>query len=247
MVLVWIAILGLAGSADGADYSEWSLPIPASHRDFWDDADGDGVRNGLEYLTGTDPMTGNHPGGILLRFGLTEEQGTLQPRLELSLPVDQPQDVLTRLEVSEDLKTWVPLANRFGDGPWIMQQGLLEATLAGAGAMMLRWTGDGSALARSRLFYRLSTELAQNVDTDGDGLSDQWERQYGLDPLSADAVQDSDGDGLNNLAEQQAGTHPNQADTDGDGIYDGCQAAAGQRAAQSTEPQPETGLLVLTP
>ena len=51
------------------------------------------------------------------------------------------------------------------------------------------------------------------LDGDSDGLPDQWERAYGLNPLNAsDAALDSDGDGLTNLQEYQLGTNPNVAD-----------------------------------
>lgn len=46
-------------------------------------------------------------------------------------------------------------------------------------------------------------------DSDGDGLPDEWERSFGLNPGNGfDAVLDSDKDGLSNLAEYTAGTIP---------------------------------------
>lgn len=52
-----------------------------------------------------------------------------------------------------------------------------------------------------------------NPDTDGDGMADGWEVQYGLDPLDpADAAEDPDGDGFTNLEEYQNGTDPFQFD-----------------------------------
>lgn len=54
-------------------------------------------------------------------------------------------------------------------------------------------------------------------DTDGDGLSDERERELGTDPEQAD----TDGDGIPDGEELELETDPNAADTDGDGIPDG--------------------------
>ena len=52
--------------------------------------------------------------------------------------------------------------------------------------------------------------LGNNADSDddNDGMPDDWEIQYGLDPLVDDASEDSDGDGNNNINEYLAGTDP---------------------------------------
>jgi CotH protein/lamin tail-like protein/Ig-like domain-containing protein/thrombospondin type 3 repeat protein len=50
------------------------------------------------------------------------------------------------------------------------------------------------------------------VDSDGDGISDQWETAYGFNPTNAmDRLADADGDGLLNWQEFQAGTDPTNA------------------------------------
>lgn len=59
-------------------------------------------------------------------------------------------------------------------------------------------------------------------DDDGDGLPDAWERRFGFDPLGAgEAVVDTDSDGLSNEFEFMLGTHPGLEDSDRDGVGDG--------------------------
>lgn len=62
-----------------------------------------------------------------------------------------------------------------------------------------------------------------NPDTDGDGLRDGEESQLGTDLLSTD----SDGDGVPDGDEVQRGTNPSDPDTDGDGLADGNEIQSG--------------------
>jgi hypothetical protein len=54
-----------------------------------------------------------------------------------------------------------------------------------------------------------SVQQITTSDADGDGIPDNWEVAYGLNPNNAaDGSVDTDGDGLNNLQEFLAGTNP---------------------------------------
>ena len=127
------------------------------------------------------------------------------------------------------------------------------------------WESGWTSAARSSggvQLYRTATSSSgytpsTGVDTDGDGLPDEWELRYGLDPadpgfgdnarqldLDGDGVLDvvyneadfvngpwgdPDNDGLNNRAEYLAGTDPQKYDTDNNGVgdYDSSRVAGG--------------------
>ncbi|UCE74526.1 MAG: hypothetical protein JSV56_02155 [Methanomassiliicoccales archaeon] len=62
----------------------------------------------------------------------------------------------------------------------------------------------------------------KNLDKDGDGMLDEWELLYGLNPSDpTDAHLDPDNDGLDNLEEHGTRTVPTDPDTDDDEAKDG--------------------------
>ena len=78
------------------------------------------------------------------------------------------------------------------------------AVLSASGATDARgnplWTGSQLAI---------TTQAQPIIDTDGDGMADDWEITYGLNPNNpADAALDKDGDGQSNAAEYFADTNP---------------------------------------
>jgi len=88
---------------------------------------------------------------------------------------------------------------------------------------------------------RVSEQLSPNVgeleinDSDGDGLSDEFEESNGLNSSDpSDANSDNDGDGLSNLAEMLAGTDMLNPDSDNDGQLDGAEMAANSSPIDSS-------------
>ena len=58
-----------------------------------------------------------------------------------------------------------------------------------------------------------SSGLSEELDKDGDGLPDEWEKKYNTNPDAKDALDDPDQDGFNNLREYENGTHPLRKDS----------------------------------
>ena len=70
----------------------------------------------------------------------------------------------------------------------------------------------------NQLCYLMTEQsLSMGLDTDGDTLNDQLEREIGTNPNNPD----TDGDGIRDDVEYLTGTSPILRDTDGDGLIDG--------------------------
>ncbi|PXA05326.1 hypothetical protein DDZ13_00225 [Coraliomargarita sinensis] len=104
-------------------------------------------------------------------------------------------------------------------------------TLATAEPAGLDFSGDGMTNDEKRA---LGLDPWLN-DNSGDGFSDVWILQYGLDPLVAyDPDSDLDGDGLAMIGEYDLGTDPTDPDSDGDGLSDGAGVDLRLRLASDT-------------
>jgi hypothetical protein len=78
--------------------------------------------------------------------------------------------------------------------------------------------------------------VADTADSDGDGMSDQFEQVYFGGATQGDASGDSDQDGLDNRGEYEAGTSPENADSDGDGVNDNDEVMAGMNPLTDDNP-----------
>ncbi|MFW2405214.1 MAG: choice-of-anchor U domain-containing protein [Gammaproteobacteria bacterium] len=73
-----------------------------------------------------------------------------------------------------------------------------------------------------------ATIVADTTDSDGDGMSNNFELLYGFNPSDpSDGSGDADGDGLSNSQEFANQTFPDDPDSDDDGANDGAEIGAG--------------------
>lgn len=98
----------------------------------------------------------------------------------------------------------------------------------GGSAVEVFWDedpGDPLDSFDSSRFELLTATSVIPIDSDGDGLDDNWENAVFGD-LAQDGSGDADSDGLTDLAEQDLSTNPLGNDSDNDGLEDGAELEA---------------------
>ena len=84
-----------------------------------------------------------------------------------------------------------------------LKSGAWAVTNMGLGSLsQASWTGS---FPQASLYLRVrAVPQSAPRDEDADGMPDNWECQYGLNPIHDDSLEDADQDGFNNLEEYQA-------------------------------------------
>ncbi len=190
-----------------------------------EDFDGDGFTNSDEINNGSNPFDSNsRPATVLsatdipeLVFNCSSASSNSSTSCVFNLPVDK------LLPANFLLKTGGDSA--FG-GSCALNNTTRVVTCLNVSVGSL--VGSQDILAQINVGGAIDTGEDLDVglqDSDGDGLPDVWEIQYGLNPNSAignsGPLGDPDGDNLTHLEEYFYGTNPNTLDSDGDGLGDG--------------------------
>lgn len=222
--LHWVPSLSRWEAGSGAIF-----PLDTNLRrpDTWTSADAAGLAI-LPGLIRYDEAFGTEPIKHAFRFTVRATNGYVYPASHRagSNAAAPPMGARFRLKANKDISGYPAHLQKIFQA--MKTYGLIVADNGSdmyiTGTYDTRWVMD-PILTAFRSLYADDFEVVQlgwqppappppppPTDQDGDGLTDLWETQFGLNPNSAlgadGAAGDPDGDGRTNAQEQQAGTHP---------------------------------------
>ncbi len=188
------------------------------------DPDGDGWTNKIEAAAGTDPLDANPPNGFLrpqIQFTpatYTNISGTptlhTPEAVTLTWPSQIGKQYTLLFSPALTAGTWTPVGNPRTANGQEMGKGIPITQPDGSTPAEMFWKvavtdidTDGDTLTNYEE-HILGTSPT-SADSDGDGMRDDWEVKWGLNPSNpADATVDTDSDSVSNLREFQIGTNP---------------------------------------
>jgi 1,4-alpha-glucan branching enzyme len=179
------------------------------------DPDGDGWTNLQEYQRGSDPTVAEEP-----RLGLVGDQNGWDWSSLTNTSANSASQMRYYGQGMWKFFRWVPNGAgtefKIGLGPTNQEPDWGAGIDPASGNAVFKnwnftWLTNREAwqvltLNERNLAYTLETLPVGSLDTDGDGMPDDWERFQGLDPFAQDGGFDKDGDTIANLAEYVRGS-----------------------------------------
>lgn len=224
------------------------------------DGDGGGKLSLVKAGSGTLTLSGfnSNTGDTTVNAGNTLEllsSSTLTFVLEPSSGVNNKLNGGGTVQLGGSFDIQLPFSNPPVGASWtVVDPALTESYLPSF--IVNGWTGSSASgkwtLGNSSgvfTFSQATGVVSFAADSDHDGLTNEWETLYGLNPNNATGNNggegDPDGDGFNNLLEQAAGSNPIVAasipgDADGDSLADNWEIANfGNLTAQNASGDPD--------
>jgi hypothetical protein len=181
------------------DWWEQKYGLNLLVNDSTGDPDGDGLSNLAEYQQGRNPALNESVNEV----AVVSAAFTLNTR---EARVDTDGDGIPDFwEVAHGLNPFLSDGNADPDGDG---RSNLEEYNAGTDPQVDDWRGPSFVASALFLVDTGGFIGSRTLDSDGDGMPDWWELQYGLNRFVNDAAGDLDGDGVSNLDEFRFGSNP---------------------------------------